>query len=99
MSYISDIFDRLEPQCICGFLLRGNKCSKIDNRPYIDRLEEAGTRLNDRLEEKFSGVVEYGGIMDEINSYGDIVEHVYMEIGMKCGAILAVKLLSEPTKE
>lgn len=94
MSYISDIFDRLDLQNIREFILHGVECIQIEDKPYEQRLEAARKPAIEAIKCKFPEMNEYEKITNEIYSYATVTQDVYMEIGMQCGAILALQLLS-----
>ena len=99
MSYITEIFERLDLQQIREFLLHGVECLQISEKSYKQRLEAAGKPAFKMIDEKFSNGDERDKVASDVHHYASVTQDVYMEIGMQCGAILAVKLLSSSQAE
>lgn len=93
MNYTSEIFNRMNIQHIVEFLLNGTECFDISDKSYEDRIEELHKEAIGRVERGFPGRKESEAVISEIYNYVSAVESVYMEIGMKCGVALAIKLL------
>ncbi|MCL2343255.1 MAG: hypothetical protein FWC62_05085 [Firmicutes bacterium] len=93
MSYIDDIFARLDIQHLREFLLHGVECVEINPLGYKQRLQEAWEPVSAVLRSRFPEPEEYEKITDEVQHYASVTEDVSMEIGLKCGAILAAQLL------
>jgi len=93
VNYTSEIFNRLNIQHIREFLLHGAECFDIRDKSYEDRIEELHKEAIKRVESGFSDRKESEAVVSEIYNYVSEVESVYMEIGMKCGAALAVQFL------
>ncbi|MCL2342488.1 MAG: hypothetical protein FWC62_01110 [Firmicutes bacterium] len=93
MSYIDEIFTRLDMQQLREFLLHGVECVEVSPRDYKQRLQEAWEPVTAILKQKFPETEEYEKITDEVQHYAAVTEDVSMEIGLKCGAILAAELL------
>ena len=96
MSYITEIFDRLDLQQIREFLLHGVECYDVSGDSYKQRLEAAEKPVIEMIEEKFEENDEIAG---DIHHYATVNQNVYMEIGLRCGAVLAAQLLSNPKKD
>lgn len=92
MSYISEIFCRLDMQHIREFLLHGAECMEIDRRPYKMRIEEAREGVLKILEEALPEMEERQRITEKIYEYNGMCEEVYMEIGLQSGMILALQV-------
>ena len=99
MSYITEIFERLDLQQVREFLLNGVECVQVDGNTYRQRLEESGNPVFEMIEAKFPDKEENDKVAGYIHDYARITQNVYMEIGLQCGAVLAVKLLANPQKE
>ncbi len=99
MSYITEIFERLDLQHIREFLLHGSECVEISDKPYKQRIDDALKPATAMLQSKFPDMAEYDKVTEHICHYASTLEDVYMEIGMHCGATLATKLLQSHTKE
>ncbi len=99
MSYITEIFDRLDLQRIRGFLLHGVECCEVSRQTYKQRLSTAEKTVSERMEENFPDIEQQEKLMFDIHRYAGITQEVYMEIGMQCGAVLAMQLLFNPQKE
>lgn len=92
MNYISNIFKRAHIQQIREFLLSGAECVRINEKTYIERLEEAQKKAFDKLLDIIPDEEEYEEILSNIIGYIGETEDVYMEIGLQCGAMLAQQL-------
>lgn len=93
MNYTSEIFERLNLQHIREFLMGGAECIDISNKSYEDRIEVSHNKTIKPIENKFSDKDEGEAVLDDIYSHIAMVEAAYMEIGIQCGAALAIKLL------
>ena len=96
MSYITGFFERLDLQHIRELLFKGVECVDISNETFKRRLEAAGKPVFEMLDEKFPNMEERDQVESDIHHYASVSEEVYMEIGMKCGAVLAMQLLQPP---
>lgn len=94
MSYISEIFERLDVQHIREFLLHGVECVEIDPKDYKTRIEEARQSAINMVKEKFSNMEENEKLTACIYDYASACEEVYMEIGLQSGFILAVQIMA-----
>jgi len=94
MDYIDKIFERLDFQQIREFLMNGTECEEIDGRTYKQRLESASKPVFKMLNEKFTDSGENDEVESIMCDYVGVSQNVYMEISMKCGAILAMNLLT-----
>ncbi|MCQ4638685.1 hypothetical protein NE619_18325, partial [Anaerovorax odorimutans] len=99
MSYISEIFDRLDVQNIREFLLRGVECPEINPMGYQERLELAETKVREQIRKRYPKLQEDEDLMDRVLSYGSETEDVYMEIGLQCGFILAMRLFKNTDRK
>jgi len=97
MSYITKIFERLDLQQIREFLLYGTECAKVSEEDYKQRLETVRSHVSEVID-NFPGEVEKEKVEDSIYDYVNVTQDVYMEIGMKCGAVLAMQLLENSRK-
>ncbi len=93
MSYISEIFERLDLQSLREFLLHGIEPCKIDSRSYLERLETAEKKMRKLIHTKCPKLEKDEKIMSSILAYASQTEDVYMEIGLQCGFILAMQIL------
>jgi len=93
MSYITEIFERLNIQYIREFLLHGNAEINIDSGSYMERLETPDNVMRNMLHCKFPEEKEYEEVSDKIYDYATACEEVYMEIGLQCGFILAMQIV------
>ena len=98
MSYTNEIFKRLDLQSIREFLLHGAEGLEISNQSYEQRIRNAEKISFQQLEKRFSKE-EYDEIIADIYDFAGIVENVYTEIGMICGAVLIKNLLNIPPAE
>ena len=93
MSYIPKIFDRANIQNITQYLLWKESVTKVSEKSYEQRLEEHKEPAIEIIESKFPDMHENDEIIGEIHKYAEVVQDVYMEIGMQCGAFIAFQLL------
>lgn len=93
MSYISEIFDRLDVQNIREFLLHGVECPASNPMGYEERITTAEKEVKEQIHRKYPELQDDNELMDSVLSYGSETEDVYMEIGLQCGFILAMRLL------
>lgn len=92
MSYISELFARVNIQQIRAFILYGTECSVTDKN-YEQRIKEVQKETNSIINEKFPDFAECDNISKTINLYAAETESVYMEIGMQCGFMLAMQFI------
>ena len=97
MSYITKIFERLDLQQIREFLLYGTECEKVSGEDYKRRMEIAEKPVFEFIN-NFSDKEEKERIENDIIQHISTTQDVYMEIGMKCGAVLAAQLLENLQK-
>ena len=98
MDYISQIFERLDLQHIRAFLLTGVECDSITDKTYKQRLEMAGEPVIKMLDNSFPDNEETKVKASDVYDYVNTTQDVYMEIGLKCGALLAMRLFMEMNK-
>ena len=94
MNYINQIFKRLDVQQIRSFLLHGVECVEMDSETYEKRLADAWKSVNEMIKQKYPGVEENDKITDEIIHLERVIQNVHLEVGLRCGAVLATQLLS-----
>lgn len=99
MSYVSEIFDRLDIQHIREFLLHGTECIEVSEKSYKQRIEDSRKTTIALIRAKFPEQDEYEQITAEVYSYVSEIEAIYMEIGLQCGAVLASQLLTNILSE
>ena len=95
MSYINDIFERLNLQQIREFLLHGVECCEVSGQTYQQRLREAEKPISEMMEKQFPDKEENDKVSYKIYHYASVMQDVYMEIGMQCGVILAMQLFTQ----
>ena len=93
MSYIDEIFARLDIQHIREFLLHGVDEMNVSTKSYEERMDEKQKPAIEFIRGKFPDMDECEGITGKVYDYAGVCEDVYMEIGMQCGAVLAARLL------
>jgi len=96
-NYISEIFGRLDIQCIREFLLQGCNEVEIDSRSYTERLSMNEKAMLNFLHSKFPDNEEFEKVTDKIYDYAGAMQDVHMEIGLQCGFIIAMQI-SKNTK-
>jgi len=93
MDYISEIFSRLDLQHIREFLLHGVECLEVSDENYKQRINNVEKPFLQIIEEKFPEE-ENTKVTEDIFHYATVTQDVYMEIGMQCGAALAMQLFA-----
>lgn len=93
MDYITEIFKGVNTQDICEFLLNGVESVEHKTNSYKERLDKSCSEVNKMICAKFPDIDENEAIMQKILAYACETEHVYMEIGLKCGFSLATQHL------
>lgn len=99
MTYISEIFERLDIQQIREFLLHGVDEMTISNKTYFERLKSAEKIATGTLHARFPCEEDYEKVTDDVFTMVTATQNVYMEIGMQCGAAIAMQLLGNPKTE
>lgn len=94
MNYIDEIFTRANIQQIREFLMHGVDCVEVKSEGYLERLEKSYKPVNDIIYHYFPERKENDKIMDRIGLCLGEAEDVYMEIGLQCGFILAMQIIS-----
>jgi len=92
MSYITEIFERLDIQHIREFLLHGVEETEVDTRSYMERLKTPEKIMTSFLHSKFPNEKEYEGITEKVYDYASACQNVYMEIGLQGGFIQAMQM-------
>ena len=90
---ISDIYERASLQKISSFLLDGEEDSRELSGKYDKDLEKAEQKMNDALGKYFKDEKLIGDIMEDIFCFTNMYERIYMEVGLKCGLLLAKDLI------
>lgn len=99
MDYITEIFSRLDIQQIREFLLHGVECVEVNTKTYMERLKEAQKPVINMIHRYFPDEMkENEKITDCIWLYSGEIEDVYMEIGLQCGFVLAMQIMSNTKK-
>ena len=92
MRDISNIYELLEISQLRG-LLQCGETEKVSSESLEQRIKKANKRIYKILDKTIDDRKIYLKLESEINHYTSVCEDVYMEIGMKCGAILMMNLL------
>jgi len=95
MSYITDIFERLDLQQIREFLLHGVECVEVSDKSYKQRLDSAGDIAFKSIHKKFPEEADHIEVKNDMHHYAGAMQDVYMEIGIVCGARLMAELLNK----
>ena len=99
MSYISEIFERLDLQQIREFLLNGVECLKVSEDSYERRLETSTKFILESIDKRIFEKDIADEMADDVHHHASVNGDIYMEIGMRCGAILVMNLLTVPPKK
>ena len=93
MNYIEEILERTNLQNIREFLLH-DVSGVIENKSYTERIKTAEKLMIKNLND-YTTQHKYEEMIDSVYGYAAANQNVYMEIGMRCGAMLLAQLLSE----
>lgn len=93
MNYIDQIFERANLQHIREFLFHSCEAAQINEMSYIERLKAPERIVNDMLHSKFPDDEEYNVASSKVYDYVPANQEVYMEVGMRVGAVLEAQLL------
>lgn len=99
MTYISEIFERLDIQQIREFLLHGVEEMNTSDKTYYERLKNAEKIATGTLHARFPCEEDYEKVTDDVYELVGATQNVYMEVGMQCGAAIAMQLLGNPKTE
>ena len=95
MNYIEEMFHRTNIQQIRNFLMYGVECFDDTDATYAEREDSAWKTLVKKMETALPNKEERENFTNDITCYTCETEHIYMEVGMQCGARLIMQLLSE----
>ncbi|MPM44405.1 hypothetical protein SDC9_91083 [bioreactor metagenome] len=98
MNFITRVFERADIQQIREFLLNGVECVELDKRSYKERIDEELQSAMEIITKKFPEMDEYEKITEKMFAYSGMIENVYMEVGLQCGMMLAMQMLTESGK-
>ncbi len=90
---ISDIYERANLRKICELLLNGVEDSHELNGTCEEEIEKADKEINDIICKYFKDEELITDITNSIFRFADVYEKMYMEIGLKCGLLLAKDLI------
>ena len=93
MSYIKEIFERQDLYSVCQFLKTGDELIKKDERPYMERLKSTEQTALKALRTLVTNEKESEDLFNKIIDYACACEDVYLEIGVRCGFLLALQVL------
>lgn len=99
MDYFEQIFTRLNVQQIREFLMYGSECIETDPKGYKLRHDEARKPISDLLHQKFPEREDYDEVAGEMMDYVSVCQDIYMEIGLQCGFVIAIKMLKNVDKD
>lgn len=91
MSYMDEIFTRVNIQQIREFLLHGSEEGNIDTGDYKQRLETAQKAATRYLRSFYDDNDKYEELSTTVFDYIDVVQNIYMEIGLQCGFMLGMQ--------
>jgi len=92
MSFITDIYERVNLQQIREFLLHGVECCNIQNDDYKTRIENADKNYRKMLLEHIPDLKEDSELHYELSNLLTEYENVYIEIGIQIGTMLTEEL-------
>ncbi len=91
MGFTDEIFRRADIQHIREFLLNGVEAAQINDKSYEQRIKESKQDMYDFFKVRYPDENDFAEITAAIFKYVNSTEDVYMEIGLKCGAVLAMQ--------
>ena len=94
MSYIDEIFKRLDIQHIREFLLHGVEEMNISDKGYKERIDEVRKPVIEFFQRQYPEMDECEKITNKVYDLASIYEEVYMEIGLQCGLLLAMQIVN-----
>lgn len=89
------MFSRTNVQQIRSFLLYGVEECSLNEKSSEQSIREAEKEVYKLIKSKTSEMSEYDEIISNINKLEFELENVYMELGLKCGAIIAIQILKD----
>lgn len=99
MEDFTQMLKRAHIQQICSFFMDGvdldNWHEDEDSRPYHQRVQEEERPIWKLLEQTFPDGEALDEATDKLNSAIVVNQRVYMEIGIRAGAVLLLGLLLE----
>ena len=95
MDHFDEAFERTSLQKILGFILTGGERRKTSSYTYEQRLRMANNIAFEKIAKKFPDLNEFEMVKRGINDYVSETKDVYMEVGMRCGAELILRLLGK----
>lgn len=93
MSYIDEVFARIDLQQIRNFLIYGTEEYDSDDQPYSIRLKNGSDAIYKRLGSMYPDETERDKAAADLSKALSAYESVYMELGMKVGVRLIYQLL------
>lgn len=95
MRGFSEIFSRANVQQIRTFLLYGVEECSFNGKNSERSIRETEKEIYKLIKSKISEISEYDEIISYIDKLEFELENVYMELGLKCGAIIAIQILKD----
>ena len=95
MGYTDEIFRRANIQHIREFLLNGVEAIEVNNKSYEQRIKDARNNVYSFIKDRYPDENDFEEITNAIFEYVNATQEVYMEIGLKCGAVLAMQSFSD----
>ena len=92
-GYIKEIYKRSDLQQIRSFLFTGAELFEIDERTYMERLEQESKNIETRLKNTFKDKEELDEVYSELGQSEDTRAEVFFEIGMQIGARFMAQFL------
>ncbi len=93
MGYnISDIYERANLRKIVGLLINGVEDSYELSGTCEEELKKADEEINEIICKHFKDEKLITEITNDVFRFADVYEKIYMEIGLKCGLMLAKDL-------
>lgn len=97
MDYIEKLFSRLNLQHIREFLLYGTEAAEITEQSYRERLDTAQHPALEMIQKAYPSELE-SPETDLFYQALSVTQEVYLEIGIRAGAILTAQFLEKGKK-
>ena len=92
-NYIDEMFRRVNLQSIECFIMSGSEYKEVSYRSYHERLTDSEKPLLELLEQEISDPIKREKVKNAVYVAIAEEENIYMELGMKLGAILQRQLM------
>lgn len=92
MDSIPHILERLDMQHICSFLLTGQKRCYRHRADYQAEIDAVCKEFLEMIDNQFTDLSENDAASNLFAKLAVTLEHIYFEVGFRCGAKLILEL-------